>query len=70
MGEKIKNTKFMSMFPSVLVTLWAGYIFFTSLDREPWRIICSGIGFAGLAAMTFFFFRRLNNQINNNQAAE
>jgi hypothetical protein len=70
MGEKIRNKKLLALYPSVLATLWAGSIFFTSLDRETWRIVCSGIAFAGLATMTFFFFQRIKNQTNNNQVAE
>jgi hypothetical protein len=70
MGEKVRNKKLLALYPSVLATLWAAHIFISSLDKEPWRIICSGIGFAGLAAMTFFFIWKVKNQTNNNQAAE
>jgi hypothetical protein len=62
MGEKIKNNKLFVMFPSVLMTLWAGSVFVTSLDREPWRIICSGVAFIGLTAMTYFFIRKIKQQ--------
>lgn len=70
MGEKVRNKKLLAFYPSVLATLWAGHTFFSSLDREPWRIVCSAIGFAGLTAMTLFFIRRIKNQTNTNQVAE
>jgi hypothetical protein len=70
MGEKVRNKKLVALYPSALVTLWAGYTFFSSLDREPWRIIFSGIGFFGLLAMNIFFIRKIKNQTNTNQVTE
>jgi hypothetical protein len=62
MGEKVKSKTFATIIPLLMMTAWSMNVFLQSIGRENWRVACSGIAFAGLTTMTYFFFRKIKQQ--------
>jgi hypothetical protein len=64
MGEKVTTTKrnFAAIIPMLFVTTWSMNVFIQSIGRENWRMVCSGLGFVGLATMTYFFYRKIKQR--------
>jgi hypothetical protein len=64
MGEKViaQKKNFTAIIPILMMTAWSMNVFVQSMGRESWRMICSGIAFAGLSAMTYFFFKKIKQQ--------
>lgn len=62
MGEKVKTKYFAAIIPILMMTAWSMNVFLQSIGRENWRVTCSGIAFAGLTTMTYFFIRKIKQQ--------